>query len=165
MADVNDAIDANRQAVRDLIASAERCRGNWTVPRAAGKWSPSQLVEHVARTLDESANLMCGAPTKFPTLPFFVRPLVRTFLFNRVLKTSAFPKARTNRAMNPESGPATLEDARARLEGALARFERECRARSEQGATVSSATFGSVTIADYVKFIALHTRHHWKQMQ
>ena len=55
MADVNDAIDANRQAVRDLIASAERCGGNWTVPSAAGKWSPSQLVEHVARTLDESA--------------------------------------------------------------------------------------------------------------
>ena len=44
-------------------------------------------------------------------------------------------------------------------------IERECRACSRKGATVASATFGNVTVADYAKFIALHTRHHWKQMQ
>lgn len=70
MADVNDALTANRTAVSELIAAAERSGAVWTVPRAPGKWSPSQVV------------------------------------------------------------------ARARLEGALARFDQECRARATSGQNV-----------------------------
>src|SRR5438552_17280460 len=114
MADVNSTLAANRDAIGDLIAAAERSGGVWAVPRAPGKWSPSQVVEHVARSLDESANVVSGAPSKFPTLPFFLRPVVRAFLFNRVLRTNAFPKAKTNKAMNPASGPATPGEGRVR---------------------------------------------------
>lgn len=164
MADVSAALGANRDAVGELIAAADRCGSAWAVPRAPGKWSPSQLVEHVARSLDESANVVSGAPSKFPNLPFFLRPVVRGFLFNRVLKNSAFPKARTNKAMDPASGPATPAEARIRLESALARFDRECRACADAGGAVASATFGTVPVEDYARFIALHTRHHCKQM-
>jgi hypothetical protein len=155
---------ANREAVADLLAAAERCGGVWTVPRAAGKWSPSQIVEHVARSLEESANVVSGTPSKFPNLPFFLRPLARGFLFNRVLRNSAFPKARTNKAMDPVSGPATPAEARIRLENALAKFDRECRRSAQAGQTVASATFGNVSVADYARFIEIHTRHHCKQM-
>jgi hypothetical protein len=41
---------ANRSAVDDLIAAAERATPNWTTPRAPGKWSPAQVAEHVARS-------------------------------------------------------------------------------------------------------------------
>jgi hypothetical protein len=164
MADVSASIAANRDAVRDLIAASERCSASWTAPCAPGKWSPSQIVEHVARTLDESANMMAGAPTKFLTLPFFVRPIVRTLLFKRVVKTGGFPKAKTNKAMNPESGPATTIDARARLEGAMAKFDRELRARAQTSDSVTSSAFGTVPITDYARFIEIHTRHHTKQM-
>lgn len=164
MADVNSTLGANRDAIRELISAVEKCGGAWAIPRAPGKWSPSQLVEHVARTLDESANLVSGAPTKFPTLPFFLRPVLRGFLFNRVLKNGTFPKARTNKAMNPASGPATPADARTRLETALARFDRECRTCAEAGGVVASATFGRLRVEDYARFIELHTRHHCKQM-
>jgi hypothetical protein len=165
MADVNVVLDANRDAVRELVACAERCEKNWTTAREPGKWSPSQVVEHVARTLDESANLFSGQPTKFPTLPFFLRPLVKSFLFNRVLRKRAFPKARTNKAMNPATGPATPAEARARLEAALARFDRECRACNQTHGSVVSGAFGTVTAVDYADFIAVHTRHHCRQMQ
>jgi hypothetical protein len=164
MADVNSALGANRDAINDLIAAAEKCGGAWAVPRVPGKWSPSQLVEHVARTLDESANLVSGAPTKFPTLPFFLRPVVRGFLFKRVLKKGTFPKAKTNKAMDPASGPATPAEARIRLETALSRFERECRSCAEAGGAIASATFGKVCVEDYARFIELHTRHHCRQM-
>src|SRR2546422_10609082 len=133
MADVGTVLAGNRAAVDDLIAAADRTGAAWTTPRAPGKWSPSQVVEHVARSLDESANVVSGAPSKFPTLPFFLRPVVRAFLFNRVLRTNAFPKAKTNKAMNPASGPATPAEGRARLESALARFDRECRACASGG--------------------------------
>ena len=164
MADVNSTLAAHRDAISDLIAAAERSGGAWTAPRAPGKWSPSQVVEHVARSLDESANVVAGAPSKFPNLPFFLRPVARSLLLNRVLKRGAFPKARTNKALNPASGPATPADARVRLEGALARFDRECRACAQAGGIVASATFGKVPVAEYARFIELHTRHHCRQM-
>ena len=44
MADVNDVLAANRAAVIDLVAAAERSAAIWTTPRAPGKWSPSQVV-------------------------------------------------------------------------------------------------------------------------
>jgi hypothetical protein len=164
MAEVETTLAANREAIADLIAAAESAAGVWTVARAPGKWTPSQVVEHVARTLDESANVVSGVPAKFPNLPFFLRPVVRGFLFKRVLRNGTFPKARTNRAMNPASGPATPQDARVRLEGALARFDKECRACAKSGGVVASAIFGKVPVADYAQFIAIHTRHHRKQM-
>ncbi len=164
MADVNAALDANRSALDELIAAAEKCGNAWLVPRAAGKWSPSQLVEHVARALDESANVVSGAPSRFPTFPSIFRPVVRTLFFNRILKNRAFPKARTNRAFNPSSGPATPGDARVRLEAAMSRFDRECRARASSGQPVLSTIFGAVPVEDYAEFQALHIRHHCRQM-
>ena len=107
MADINTALDASKDAMEQLIIASERRRTDWTSPRAPGKWSPSQIVEHVARSLEESANMAAGRPSKFPKLPSVVLPIVRGLLFKRVLRNAAFPKAKTNNAMDPASGPAT----------------------------------------------------------
>lgn len=164
MADVNSALAGNRDAIRELVAAAEKSGAAWTVPRAPGKWSPSQVVEHVALALEESANVVSGAPSKFPTLPRFVRPLVRGLFFNRVLQKKAFPKAKTNKAFNPASGPATPAAARARLEAAMVRFDEACRASAANGTKVDSSVFGAVSVEDYATFQELDTRHHCKQM-
>jgi hypothetical protein len=79
MIDVQPALAANRDAVDELVAAAESSGAAWTAPRAPGKWSPSQLVEHVARSLDESANVVAGAPSKLPNLPFFLHPWQERF--------------------------------------------------------------------------------------
>jgi hypothetical protein len=115
MSDINRALAASKQAIEQLIATGERCGLAWAAPRAPGKWSPSQIAEHVARSLEESANMAAGRPSKFPRLPGVVHPLVRGLLFKRVLRKGAFPKAKTNKAMNPVSGPATAAEGRARL--------------------------------------------------
>jgi hypothetical protein len=163
MADVNDALAANRAAVLDLVAAAERSAATWTTPRAPGKWSPSQVVEHVAAGLDEGANVVSGAPS-IPMPPAFLRPFLRLLFFNRILKKNAFPKGfKAHKAMNPTSGPATPAEARVRLEAALARFDQECRRRVASGPNVSTG-FGTVSVEDLVRFSALHTRHHCKQM-
>ena len=126
MTDVNDVLAANRATVMDLVAAAERSATTWTTPCAPGKWSPSQIVEHVARGLEEGANVVSGAPS-IPMPPAFLRPLARLF-FNRILKKDAFPKGfKAHKTMNPPSGPATPAEARVRLEGAFARFDQECR--------------------------------------
>ena len=164
MADVNDVLATNRAAVPDLVAAAERSGATWTTPPAPGKWSPSQVVEHVARGLEEGANVVSGAPS-IPMPPAFLRPLLRLLFFNRIVKKAAFPKGfKAHKAMNPTSGPATPAEARVRLEGALARFDQECRRRVASGQHVVSTGFGTVSIEDFVRFSAVHTRHHCKQM-
>ena len=79
MADLNDVLAANHAAVLDLVAAAERSAATWTTPRAPGKWSPSQVVEHIARGLDEAANVVSGAPS-IPMPPGFPAPRGQTVL-------------------------------------------------------------------------------------
>ncbi len=164
MTDLNGALAGNRAAVSELIATAERAGSAWTVPCAPGKWSPSRVVEHVALSLEQSANVVAGAASKFPSLPGFLRPLVRILFFNRILKKGVFPKAKTPKALDPASGPATPAQARVRMEGALAKFDQACRARVASGQKVASTIFGTVSVEDYARFQELHVRHHCKQM-
>ena len=76
MADVDAALAAARAAVHELTTAAEKCAAVWSAPRAPGKWSPSQVVEHVARAFEESAHVVSGSPSKFPTFPVVLRPIV-----------------------------------------------------------------------------------------
>ena len=107
MNQLNDALNSNRLAVEAVIAAAETSGPAWAVARAPGKWSPAEILEHLARSMEESANEVAGMPSKFPTLPSLVRPLVRAVFFNRTLRKQAFPKARTNKSMDPAFGPET----------------------------------------------------------
>ena len=164
MADINTALDASKNAIEQLIIAGDRTGTAWALPRAPGKWSPSQIVEHVARSLEESANMAAGRQSKFPKLPAVVHPFVRGLLFKRVLRKAAFPKARTNKAMNPASGPATPVEGRVRLEIAHQKFAEACRQTASHGERMQTTIFGAVPVEDYVRFMELHTRHHGKQM-
>ena len=164
MADVQAVLQANRAAVIDLVAAAGARQDAWTAPRAPGKWSTSQLIEHVARSLDEGANEVRNGRSKFPNLPFFLRPVIRSFLFNRVLRTGTFPRARTSQAFNPPEGPATLVDAQRRLDRALDNFIEACRTRAASQQMVACTVFGRVAVDDYARFHECHIRHHTRQL-
>jgi hypothetical protein len=161
---LEETLKANSAAVTDLIKTAERSGKVWTTPSAPGKWSPSQLTEHVARALEESAKVVAGVPSKFPTFPAIFRPLVRRFFFDRVLRKNAFPKAKTTKPFDPANGPATPNEARIRLEAAAGKFTQACSEQSSRGQVVNSTIFGNVTVQDYARFQELHTRHHCKQL-
>ena len=94
--------------------SAER----WSAPAAPNKWSPAQMVEHVARSLEEAALDMAGQRSKIPNLPTPLRFVARKLLCERVLARGSFPRAKTNKAMNPETGPESPAAAGVRLEAA-----------------------------------------------
>src|SRR5450755_4618755 len=155
MPDLNAALGGLNAAAASLITTADAAASVWTVPRAPGKWSPSQVVEHVARIMEESANVVSGVPSKFPTIPFFIRPIVRVLMFKRILRRNAFLKMKTGEAFDPPSAPLTV---------ALARFDQACRARAASGQSVSSTIFGSVRVTDFARFQELHVRHHEEQM-
>lgn len=163
MAGLNDVLTANHTAVLDLVAAAERSAATWTAPPAPGKWSPSQIVEHVARSLEEGANVISGVPS-IPMPPALLRPLIK-LSFHRILKKGAFPNGfKAAKAMDPDSGPATPAEARLRLEGAFAKFDQACRRRIASGPHIVNTGFGKVSVEDFVRFNAIHTGHHCKQM-
>src|SRR5712692_10108315 len=166
MAALAEALTANRAAVDAFLAVVDRSASIWTTARAPGKWTPAQVTEHVARAYDESGKLCTGQTTAFPTLPRLLRPVARAFLFNRVLRKGTFPKAKTNNAMNPKSGPATPAEGRKRLETAVNGFEQQARAIATAGdARLASATFGDVSLCHWARFQECHTRHHQAQLK
>jgi hypothetical protein len=163
-------LSANHEAVDRMIATAEEAREYWTTPRAPGKWSPDQVVEHVARTFEAASRQAAGQESGLPTIPSFVRPIVRGLFFNRVLKKNAFfMKAKTNPAMNPAThpptGPENPEAARERLQAAVDMFADACRKLAANGRPYPSGAFGDVPVEDYARFMEIHTHHHRNQIQ
>jgi hypothetical protein len=164
MPDIDRPLAKLRAAVGELVAAAERAGPSWSKPRAPGKWSPSQVVEHVARIMEESANVADGRPSKFPTMHFLLRPIIRILFFKRTLRSNEFPKMKAIDAFIPIAGSATPADGRDRLQGALTLFDKACRARAASGQKVASTIFGGVPVADFARFQELHVRHHIMQM-
>jgi hypothetical protein len=164
MPDLDLTLAGDRAAIAAMLANADRTGAAWKVPRVPGKWSPSQVVEHVARIMEESAKVASGGASKFPRIPFFLRPIIRQLVFNRILRRNAFLKMKAIEPMDPALGAATPAEGRVRLEGALAQFDRACRARAASGQKVESTIFGSVAVADFARFQELHVRHHLLQM-
>jgi DinB superfamily len=163
MAKIESALGESRQVAEQLISDAESLGPAWGTPRAPGKWSPSQIVEHIARALDGTVALAHGQPSSFPKLPVLVHPLLR-IVFRRLLNARSWPKGKTTRAMNPDTGPPTPAEGRARLQAAHARYEAACREVAARGALIRTPMFGAVPIEDFVQFMAQHMRHHWRQL-
>lgn len=164
MAELDKSLAGVNAAVGAFLATADRVGAAWKVPRAPGKWSPSQVVEHVARIMEESAKVAAGEPSAFPTMNRFLRPILRLIFFKRILRKKDFPKSKAIEPMDPPIGPATPKAGRVRLEGALSRFDQACRARAASGQKVANPMFGPVQVADFARFQEIHVRHHHMQL-
>lgn len=163
MASIDTVLAASRTASEQLLAQADAVAAGWATPRAPGKWSPSQIVEHVARSYDGAVAIAAGLPSAFPRLPVLVHPFLR-IVFRRLLRKGSFPNGRTTRAMNPLAGPTTPADGRARLAAAHERFEAACRDLAARRAPMRTPMFGAVPVEDFVRFLEIHTRHHARQI-
>ncbi len=165
MADVAGALQQNKAAAEDLCAAADAASEVWEVPRAPGKWSPAQVVEHVARALEQSTHELRGEPSLFPTFPGLVKPVMRVLFFDWIIRRGSFPRGtRTNKAMDPERGAPTPAEARARIHEALHDLEQAVKTRPAGLGPVDTGAFGTVALPDYLMFQAIHTRHHTRQV-
>jgi hypothetical protein len=156
---MTDALRENREAVASFLGRARGLGALWEAPRAPGKWSAGQVVEHVALAYEASAKALRGEGT-MPAVPRLLRPLLRALYLNKVLKRGTFPKSKVKGLFDPSASP-LREATLARLEAAAAAFEAE--AQRVPG-PLDHPIFGKVPVADYVRFNALHTRHHERQL-
>jgi hypothetical protein len=164
MTDLTTTLAGTRAAMNDFISAAERSGSTWTTPRALGKWSPSQVAEHLAIALEQSAKVASGMPSTFPTMPAPMRPLIRMLFFNRVVKNRVFPKSTGPKALAPGSGLPTPVLARVRLDAAVTQFNEACSAFAGSGKRVRSSVFGAISAEDFARFQEVHIRHHCKQL-
>jgi uncharacterized damage-inducible protein DinB len=166
MSDLDTAIADNHRAVEEFTSAARAVdAARWSLPRAEGKWSPAQLVEHIALTYEYGrAVLKNNAPG--PSAPRFLRPLVRRFVVTPVLRNGSFKRnAKAPAMFQPSSAPDAPADLLLRLETAVRLFEDEVRAAHRAGrSTLDHPFFGNMPVADYLRFQAIHARHHRAQL-
>jgi uncharacterized damage-inducible protein DinB len=166
MADLNAAVADNHRAVDEFIAAARSViPAQWNVPRAEGKWSSAQVVEHIALAYEYSLAVLENRASG-PKAPRFIRPLVRAFFVNPTLRAGRFTrKGKTLSMFEPSSAPADQATSIRRVESALTAFEAGLRAADASGrTTLDHPFFGTMALTDYVRLQAIHARHHRAQL-
>jgi len=163
MADLETALAAHRQAVEDFLSTARGVPvAQWGQPRAPGKWSPGQVTEHVARAYEMNRRVVNGS---FPGsgAPRLMRPLLRTFLLNPVLKRGKFlPGSKSPRVFRPGALPPQQAPLIGRLQIAVKNFEADASAVTRD--FIEHPIFGRLGLADFVRLQEIHTRHHRNQL-
>jgi hypothetical protein len=166
MTDLETALAENRGAIGEFVATARSLdAGRWNTPRAEGAWSPAQVAQHVAIVYEYSRDIVLGTPPG-GSLPRFLRPLLRRLVVDSTLKAGRFTrKGRAPAMFKPSAAAPLLPEAVARLEAAVSGFEAAIRSGHPEGRHyVTHPYFGRIPTKDYVRFQAIHTRHHRGQL-
>lgn len=165
MPDLEAALAAQRKAAEAFKATALAVPESvWKVPRAPGKWSPAQVVDHVGIASHVVVTVMQGRGD-VPKIPKFLRWLPRKTYFDPVLRKGFPKKSYTTKAFVPPAEPAPRAALVARLETEIAAVEAEARAMAARGqASFDHTMFGTLAVADYVTFNTLHLDHHRTQL-
>src|SRR3954469_4357395 len=162
MADFQTELNAHRQAVEAFLGAARAVPASrWGQARAPGKWSPGQVVEHLALAYEVNRGVLHGqAPM---TAPRWLRPIIRRFLLGPVLRRGRFiPGSKTPRVFRPGPVPAAPEPLLNLLAAATSAFEADAAALGST--TIDHPFFGRLPLTDFVRLQAIHTRRHSSQL-
>jgi len=159
--DLLTTIHAHQQEVAKFLSAARSVSAQWAQPRAPGKWSPGQVVEHLALAYETNRGILHGrAPM---TAPRWIRPLIRTFGLKPVLRRGRFiPGSKSPKIFRPGPVPAPPGELLQRLEAAAASFEADVAALKSE--TLDHPFFGRLGFSDFVRLQEIHTRHHRGQL-
>lgn len=163
MVELSTALQDHRWAVNAFLETARAVpAAQWSQPRAPGKWSAGQVAEHVTLAYEANRGVLDGTAPG-PAAPRLLRPLIRKFFLNPVLRRGRFiPGSKSPRAFRPSPvpvAPAALLD---RLQAAVAGFETS--AGVAHDASIDHPFFGRLALVDFVRLQELHTRHHRAQL-
>lgn len=165
MSDLETALTAQRRAADAFKhAAADVNDAAWNVPRAPGKWTTAQVVDHVGVST-RVARLAILGEINMGGIPKFLRWLPRVLYFKKVVATG-FPKTgKGPPVFAPAPQPAPRPELIRQLDAEIDQLEHAVRALARTGTTHFEHTFfGRVAIADYVMFNAHHLDHHREQL-
>ncbi len=166
MTELETVIADHRAAVEQFIA---RARGidaaRWATSRGEGRWSPAQVVEHLAIFYEYNRKVVRGDASG--GAPRFLRPLARWFVVERTLKAGRFTrKGRAPGMLQPVARtPLPATELLARLSAAVAGMEADMRSgHPEARHTIDHPFFGRLDTKDWLRLQAIHARHHRSQL-
>ena len=143
MTEIETAIADNRAAVEEFIAAARGVdAAKWKTPRAEGKWSPAQIVEHLALVYEYNRKVVTGTAGK--GAPGLLRPLLRWFVVDQDAEgRKLHAKGQGAGIFQPSASPRRGAGLLARLATAVTGFENDIRSGHPEGRhTVAHPFFG-----------------------
>jgi hypothetical protein len=166
MAEIEDVIAENRKATEQFLATARNVpKEKWAQPVAPGKWSPAQIVDHVAVTTEVALKAINGDPS-MGSIPKFLRFIPRKLGFAPTIKKGRFPEKQRGPAIfAPSTGQPSYEASVEKLNRAIVALETHVRTLiAANQHSFEHTFFGRVSIPDYIRFGTLHTQHHERQL-
>jgi hypothetical protein len=131
----------------------------WQSPRAPGKWTPAQEVEHVLLAFEAFTGQLAGGPPMRMVVPRAQAILLRWLVLPYIVLTGRFPRARAPREVRPSGTSGTRDDLLTRFDGAATALA-EAALRQPPSRRLGHAYFGAITLVEALGMLAAHTRHH-----
>ena len=155
-------------AAESLARTAENVDPQkWLVPRAAGKWTPAQVVDHLSRVYEVVTNEVEGGQGMRLRMTFPQRLFLRMMFLGRILRGGYFPEnAPAPYETRPGEGIADQSAAIAEFRARAAKFAAAV-AKAHDGEArvrVSHAYFGTAPVDKATLLCARHIEHHEKQL-
>ena len=167
MPDSQDVIGMNRRAIGGFIDAARAVPpARWGTPRAAGKWSPGQVTEHVVLAYEQSHKMLHGTFAG-PAKPWYTQLLARRLGLPSMFRRGDFGKGpfQAPDFIQPGASPPSPDALLGRLEAVVRDLEQNLLASSDsRRVTVDHPIFGRVPLADLLHFLSIHTNHHRPQL-
>lgn len=155
-------------AVSEFVGAGRRFPGGaWTQALAHGRWSPAEITSHVAEAYDVLRRELSGEPGMQLLGSPLQRWLLRRTMLPRILRGRPFPAGvRAPRETRPHELHADPTSALAALELKADAFARELSAQvSDRRLRLSHAYFGPMSARETLQLVAVHTRHHARQLE
>lgn len=163
------AIAEHASAVADLAAAARRVDpAAWARPMRDGAWTPAQVVQHVALTLEAFAQDLAGVARIRPRVGAGWQRLFRWVVLPHILFHRSLPvRAVAPREARPDAEPGDVETVLARLDAGWQRMEAEAVRVADGGARVRvmHPYFGPIPALRALRFSAVHVEHHRRQIE
>lgn len=162
------AMAAHQASLDRFVAAARRVPGaQWETPLAPGKWTPAQQVEHIRLVYEVLGNELGGGPGLAIRTRWWQRLLLRLKVLPGILNHGRIPaRAPAPREARPGPGPFPQDAVIAATLAAAATMQQHLEAaRHRPGAGVTHHIFGRLSLAEVIRFGAVHNDHHTRQLE
>ena len=153
----------------DFVSAASKVPPDrWLAPRAEGKWSPAEVVEHVTLAYDTLLRELQGGDGMKIKTKWWQRMFLRFTVVPRLLRGGAFPSgARAPRETRPASANPDQNAAVAVLRERVVRFDALTSeaVASRRRVRLTHAYFGRATVPEAVLLCTRHVQHHLAQLR
>lgn len=162
-----ELVEEHQQALAELEATAEAIpEAYWEAPRAPGKWSPAQIVEHVRLTCRTIQSELEGRGGMRVRTGWVRQRVLRLLLVPRILRTRTFPEgAPAVRELRPQADlrlerGQTLDALREQAASLVAAMA----AADPAKMTVTHPFFGRLDPLRGLELATVHVQHHRAQL-